>query len=191
MFLTSPVKLVIRIFRLEPSCLVANSIRCQGPALIRAQGRELKTWIAKKQSLGHPRNMIKLKEKGQFLNPDIVLFLNKIKVPLSFVEWKLFIFCCTYTAAPTLPQLAHSFPNYSHVQLSTFIDLHVHHPSFNWMNAGGEEKAHSVLERMGGLLSVKRAIPINQLFKSRLQALGAYRRQIRAVLKIGSIRSRH
>lgn len=41
------------------------------------------------------------------------------------------------------------------------------------MNVGGEKKAHLVLEQMGGLLSVDESNPpINQLFKSRLQALG-------------------
>lgn len=30
------------------------------------------------------------------------------------------------------------------------IALQVHPPSFNWMDAGGEERVHLVLERMGG-----------------------------------------
>lgn len=74
-------------------------------------------------------------------------------------------------AAPILPKLATFIPSLFTSTVVHIIALHEHHPSFNWMDAGGEEKAHIVLERICGALSVKRAIPINRLFKSRLQAL--------------------
>lgn len=134
------MQLFIRLSRLEHSVLLNTPSLPSDGGLQQGRG-------ARVGDLGCPIGR-QLPILILFCASTIMVLGHQTHSSLSFIEWPF-----SHLAVLQLPHFAKTCTFISNLFTCTvvhIIALQVQHPSFNWMDAGGEERAHLVLERMGG-----------------------------------------
>ena len=159
------MQLFIRLFRLEHSVLLNTRPLPSDGGLQQGRG-------ARVGDLGCPI--------GRQLPILILLCASTIMVlghqthsSLSFIEWSIFIL--SRAAAPPFCQNLHLHFQLVYMYSCPHYYLTSTTPTIQLDGCRRWGKSTSSARTNGWALSVKRAIPINRLFKSRRHALGAYR----------------